>query len=258
MDDMKQCPFCSGEIKSAAVKCKHCGKMLDESVPTTEEPQPPESSEPETTTGEPSDESPQEPDKKSLNKVVIKSIQNDKARFAFGMQLHEKLKIPRAQLNDLLVPGKAIVKDLDMEQAQKMVEDLSMEGIELGINPQLSSEDKKYILAVVIMLISIIVGIWSMKFKVMDEPTYTDTKGEKKTTAEVMCKEIVKKNLKAPSTADFPWLAEKVTYLGDNTYEVTSYVEAENSFGVMIKTHYTCTVKSISKDKWRLINLETW
>ena len=169
MSDIKLCPFCSGEIKAAAIKCKHCGKMLEESIPTTEEPQP-ESRESETTTTEPSDESPQEPVKKSLNKVVIKKIHNDKARFAFGMQLHEKLKIPRAQLNDLLVPGKAIVQDLDFEQAQKMVEDLSMEGIELGINPQLSSEDKKYIWAVVLMLISIIAGIWSMKFKAMDEP----------------------------------------------------------------------------------------
>ena len=29
-EDTKFCPFCGGEIKSAAIKCKHCGKMLNE------------------------------------------------------------------------------------------------------------------------------------------------------------------------------------------------------------------------------------
>ena len=99
----------------------------------------------------------------------------DKLSKAFSSQvkIHEKLKIPRARLNDLLAPGKVIVKDLDMEQAQKMLEELSMDGIELIIKLQLNSEDKKYIWAVVLMLISIIAGIWSMKFKVMDEPEKT-------------------------------------------------------------------------------------
>ena len=28
--DTKQCPFCGGEIKSVAIKCKHCGKFLNQ------------------------------------------------------------------------------------------------------------------------------------------------------------------------------------------------------------------------------------
>ena len=29
-NDTKQCPFCGGEIKSIAIKCKHCGKFLNQ------------------------------------------------------------------------------------------------------------------------------------------------------------------------------------------------------------------------------------
>jgi hypothetical protein len=43
MSDTKLCPFCAEEIKSAAIKCKHCGEMLESSaVPApVEAPKPP-------------------------------------------------------------------------------------------------------------------------------------------------------------------------------------------------------------------------
>lgn len=49
--------------------------------------------------------------------------------------------------------------------------------------------------------------------------------------------------LKSPSTADFPSGCDRfVTDLGGNRYTVTSYVDAENGFGAMIRSNYTCDV----------------
>jgi hypothetical protein len=36
MVDVKQCPFCAEDIRTAAVKCKHCGSMLDGSATPVE------------------------------------------------------------------------------------------------------------------------------------------------------------------------------------------------------------------------------
>lgn len=39
-NEEKECPFCSETIKFTAVKCKHCGSMLEDSSEITNTPQP--------------------------------------------------------------------------------------------------------------------------------------------------------------------------------------------------------------------------
>ena len=57
-------------------------------------------------------------------------------------------------------------------------------------------------------------------------------------TAIRQCEERVKSLLKAPSTAKFNSDAS-----GDWTWKVTGTVDAENSFGAMIRSVFQCTVK---------------
>jgi len=46
--------------------------------------------------------------------------------------------------------------------------------------------------------------------------------------------------------------------LGGGRYRVQSYVDAQNSFGAMIRTRYDCTVHWIGGDRWKLEDLKTY
>lgn len=59
------------------------------------------------------------------------------------------------------------------------------------------------------------------------------------------CISFVKDKLKSPSSAVFPDTRHKVEhtiYEGSNTYSIESYVESKNSFGVMTRTGFSCTI----------------
>lgn len=58
--------------------------------------------------------------------------------------------------------------------------------------------------------------------------------------------DFVKKQLKSPSSAKFAEGIEKVnsvTYLQDGRYNIESWVESQNSFGAMLRTKFSCTLK---------------
>jgi hypothetical protein len=56
----------------------------------------------------------------------------------------------------------------------------------------------------------------------------------------------VKQKLKSPSSAKFPSLFERqdhISRISDTEYKINSWVESQNSFGAMIKTRFSCTIK---------------
>jgi hypothetical protein len=57
------------------------------------------------------------------------------------------------------------------------------------------------------------------------------------------CHQFVEQQLRAPSSADFPRVGEhQVTDVGEQRWRVSSYVDAENSFGASLRTAWTCDI----------------
>jgi hypothetical protein len=66
--------------------------------------------------------------------------------------------------------------------------------------------------------------------------------GNKSNMAFIICKDFVKQRLKAPASADFPWLDFNSRSEGSETYSVTSYVAAEDGFGAKLRNAWSCRV----------------
>ena len=80
------------------------------------------------------------------------------------------------------------------------------------------------------------------------------------TMAYVQAKNYVKTVLKSPSTADFPFLERTTRNLGNGRYEVSSYVDSQNSFGAEIRSNWTVTLQYTNGDSadqrnWQLEKL---
>ncbi|MET3999849.1 hypothetical protein [Marinobacterium sp. MBR-109] len=60
----------------------------------------------------------------------------------------------------------------------------------------------------------------------------------------VTCQNHVKRNLKSPSSAKFPVMQQiKVYSTGPDEWLIRGYVDADNSFGANIRSHYECKTK---------------
>lgn len=69
----------------------------------------------------------------------------------------------------------------------------------------------------------------------------------------LICKDFVQERLVAPRSAEFPSCSEAiVTKIDNDTWQVVSYVEAQNRMGVMLKAAYVCEVTYVGNDRWTL------
>ncbi len=78
-----------------------------------------------------------------------------------------------------------------------------------------------------------------------------------KLDAFTMAQDFIESRLKCPRTAKWPWISyKKVTvHLGNGRYQISSYLDAQNSFGALVRTHFICVVQHTGGSDWRLINL---
>ncbi len=81
-----------------------------------------------------------------------------------------------------------------------------------------------------------------------------DSYGHDETWARAEVHSIVSSHLKAPSTAKFPWPdEEKVSRSGD-TWTVSGWVDAQNSFGAMIRSNYVVKITSTSENTYKIVS----
>lgn len=68
---------------------------------------------------------------------------------------------------------------------------------------------------------------------------------------------FVKRNLKAPSTAEFPSQSESTITPSEDgaTYKIYSYVDSQNGFGAMIRTKYYVKMIKDGSD-WKLLDIK--
>ena len=60
--------------------------------------------------------------------------------------------------------------------------------------------------------------------------------------------------LKAPATAVFPGFDEMIINGSDGHYNVSGFVDSQNSYGASIRSHYTYNVEKDSNGKWKCTN----
>jgi hypothetical protein len=62
------------------------------------------------------------------------------------------------------------------------------------------------------------------------------------------CEDSVKDRLKAPATAQFSEV--ETTPSGAESYDVAGAVDSENSFGALIRSHFTCKATLLDNGEW--------
>lgn len=72
----------------------------------------------------------------------------------------------------------------------------------------------------------------------------------------IMCQDLVEKQLKSPSTADFPWFDRTIHKNKDERYIIKSYVDSQNSYGATIRTNWHCDIQY--KGEGEELNISNW
>lgn len=100
-------------------------------------------------------------------------------------------------------------------------------------------ENKNKIIICVALFVVFIIVISSGLFKTSRHAPKTISQDE----AYVASQALVKKQLKSPASAKFPPISQAtIMKVKDSVYWVSAYVDAQNSFGALIRQEYSGTI----------------
>lgn len=126
-----------------------------------------------------------------------------------------------------------------------------------GFNLKKSKGNKRQALGCLFWIFILFLGFnWVSSWEFADPEPWDQR--DNSTMAYIMCEDWVKNRLKSPSTAEFPGIFDGKldnTFKDGTTYSVTSYVDAQNSFGGTNRIGFTCETTQTSEDNWQLVDL---
>jgi hypothetical protein len=119
--------------------------------------------------------------------------------------------------------------------------------------PQKSKQ--RPLVAAVLIVIGLAV-VFAMVSGDDDEGGGGSDRADEEYMAHAMCAEFTRNQLKAPASADFPEYNDRgvrVLKGAGTRWVVSSFVDAENSFGANVRTSFRCEVSDVG-DQWQLID----
>ena len=124
----------------------------------------------------------------------------------------------------------------NVKQAQKNKQQEQVQ-VEFANMP---SEGKKTNNITAVIVIGLIIALLFGAIKCCGSFSSSDSR---EIDAWVCAQNVVRNNLKSPSSADFCSYPEAtIIDLGDDQYMIKGYVDAQNSFGAMVRSYFTVTL----------------
>jgi ribosomal protein L40E len=100
-------------------------------------------------------------------------------------------------------------------------------------------------------------------FFIYDRNTYKPPRADPTPTADTptetgaiwFCQDTIKNLLVSPSTAKFQDVFTAEVTQDGNTFTVSSFVDSQNAFGAMLRTHFICKLEYTGKRTWKLLDI---
>lgn len=127
-------------------------------------------------------------------------------------------------------------------------------------NNEVKKEANIKLIAGLITICLAVVLLFGIKSYFSQESTNSIDNSTYKQLSYNYAEKYVKNKLKSPSSAKFPSLFERqnhISKISDTEYKINSWFESQNSFGTMIRTRFSCTIK-IKNDVVSISNLNIY